>query len=119
LSGHAVQVRRVYDAAADDHGYRVLVDRLWPRGLRKDEADLDEWSKQVAPSTELRKWYAHDPKRFKEFSRRYRAELQGGEAAQAVEHIRGLAEARTVTLLTATRDLDISAAAVLAAYLHQ
>jgi uncharacterized protein YeaO (DUF488 family) len=107
----------VYEPAGDDDGYRVLVDRLWPRGLSKDVAHLDEWCKPIAPSTELRKWYGHDPQRFVEFSRRYRAELEQGEAADAVQRIRGLSGKRTVTLLTATKELAISGAAVLAAYL--
>jgi uncharacterized protein YeaO (DUF488 family) len=92
----------------------VLVDRLWPRGLSKDEALLDEWCKHAAPSAELRKWYGHDPERFSEFRRRYRAELRRGEAADAVKHLRQLAKRRALTLLTATKDLDISGAVVLA-----
>jgi uncharacterized protein YeaO (DUF488 family) len=107
----------VYDPPEADDGYRVLVDRLWPRGLRKEEAHLDEWCKPIAPSTDLRKWYAHDPQRFEEFGRRYRGELDAGEAADAVQRIRKLAGSQPVTLLTATKDLDTSGAAVLAAYL--
>jgi uncharacterized protein YeaO (DUF488 family) len=118
LSRPAVRVRRVYDPPEADDGYRVLVDRLWPRGLRRDEAHLDEWCKQIAPSTELRKWYGHDPQRCEEFGRRYRAELDAGEGADAVRRIRGLAGSQPVTLLTATRELEISGAAVLAAYLR-
>jgi uncharacterized protein YeaO (DUF488 family) len=110
----AVRVGRVYDPATPDDGYRVLVDRLWPRGIKKDAAGFDEWCKQAAPSTELRKWYAHDPQHFDEFRRRYRAELRGGEGKDAVEHLRELAGKRTLTLLTATKELDISGAAVLA-----
>jgi len=71
-----VRVRRVYDTPAPDDGNRVLVDRIWPRGLAKARAGLDEWCKHVAPSTELRKWYNHDPARFEEFSSRYHAELK-------------------------------------------
>jgi uncharacterized protein YeaO (DUF488 family) len=108
----------VYDPAGGDDGYRVLVDRLWPRGLSQEGAHLDEWCKAVAPSTELRKWYGHDPQRFEEFSRRYREELERGEAADAVQRIRGLSGDRTVTLLTATKELDISGAAVLASHLR-
>ena len=73
--GPEVRVRRVYDEPAGDDGARVLVDRLWPRGLTKARADLTEWCKEVAPSTELRRWYGHDPAKFNEFARRYRAEL--------------------------------------------
>jgi uncharacterized protein YeaO (DUF488 family) len=109
-----VRVRRVYDAPAGDDGARVLVDRLWPRGLTKARADLAEWCKEVAPSTELRRWYGHDPARFDEFARRYRAELAQPEQAAALRHLHDLAGSRRLTLLTATRDADISEAAVLA-----
>lgn len=105
-----VQVRRIYDDVADGDGTRVLVDRVWPRGLRKDDARYDEWLKDVAPSTELRTWYGHDPDRFDEFRRRYRAELDGSDA---LDTLRGLAEGGTLTLLTATKDPERSQAAVL------
>jgi uncharacterized protein YeaO (DUF488 family) len=108
-----VRVRRVYDAPEPDDGTRVLVDRIWPRGLTKDKARLDLWFKQVAPSTELRKWYSHDPERFEEFGRRYREELKD-ERAQALKHLRELARSGTLTLLTATKHAEISDAAVLA-----
>lgn len=110
---HRVRVRRVYDDALPADGTRVLVDRLWPRGLAKAEAGLSEWCKQVAPSTALRRWYGHDPERFKEFARRYREELAEPERAEALAHLRELAAGGTLTLLTATKDPDISAAAVL------
>lgn len=109
-----VRVRRIYEDPSPDDGTRVLVDRLWPRGVSKADAHLDEWCKDVAPSPELRKWYDHDPDRFDEFSRRYRSELDDGEQADALSHLRDLADDGTVTLLTATKDPDISAAAVLA-----
>ena len=112
-----VQVRRAYEDPAEDDGARVLVDRIWPRGLSKAKAALDEWCKNVAPSTELRKWYGHDPDRFGEFSRRYLQELQDPERAEALAQLRGLAGDRQLTLLTATRRADISEAAVLAALL--
>lgn len=111
---HRVQVRRVYEAPQRGDGSRVLVDRLWPRGISKEVAALDEWCKQAAPSAELRKWYGHDPQRFDEFRRRYRAELRAGDGAAATKHLRDLANRRTLTLLTATKQLDISGAAVLA-----
>ncbi len=109
-----VTVRRVYDAPDASDGARVLVDRVWPRGLSKDRAHLDEWCKQVAPSPELRTWYGHDPARFDEFKRRYLAELEAPERAAALSHLRELAARRPLTLLTATKDSDISQAAVLA-----
>jgi uncharacterized protein YeaO (DUF488 family) len=109
-----VRVRRVYDEPEPGDGTRVLVDRIWPRGLTKDKARLDLWLKQVAPSTELRKWYRHDPERLEEFGRRYREELEDAERAQALEHLRELARSGTLTLLTATRHAEISEAEVLA-----
>lgn len=113
-----VRVRRVYEASARDDGIRVLVDRIWPRGLTKAKADLDEWCKDVAPSTELRKWYRHDPARFEEFTRRYHAELQEPGRSQALAHLRELAKGRTLTLLTATKQPEISEAEVLAQMLR-
>jgi uncharacterized protein YeaO (DUF488 family) len=114
MKGEEVRVRRVYDAPEPADGTRVLVDRLWPRGLAKAKADIDEWCKDIAPSTELRKWYAHDPARFDEFSRRYQTELKEPEPAEALAHLRTLAKGRPLTLLTATREPEISEAAVLA-----
>jgi uncharacterized protein YeaO (DUF488 family) len=108
-----VEVRRVYDAPRADDGRRVLVDRLWPRGLSKERAHLDEWCKQIAPSTDLRRWYGHDPGRYDEFSRRYRAELEDPDRAAALAHLRELAGRGQLTLLTATKRGDISEAAVL------
>ena len=110
----SIGLKRAYEAPAKSGGCRILVDRIWPRGLAKDKARLDQWCKQVAPSTELRKWYSHDPERFEEFGRRYREELKGGERAQAVQHLRELAKSGTLTLLTATRHAETSEAAVLA-----
>ena len=109
-----VRVRRVYDPPAGDDGQRVLVDRLWPRGLSKERARLDDWCKEIAPSNELRKWYGHDPDRYAEFARRYRAELDDPERAAALAHLRELADQGRLTLLTATKRSDISEAAVLA-----
>jgi uncharacterized protein YeaO (DUF488 family) len=108
-----VRIARIYDEPTDDDGRRVLVDRLWPRGVSKEKADLDDWCKEVAPTDELRRWYGHDPERFEEFSARYRAELEEGEQGEALARIAKEAGAGTVTLLTATKDLDLSQAAVL------
>ena len=113
-----VQVRRAYDTPERSDGVRVLVDRIWPRGLAKAKADFDEWCKEVAPSTELRKWYGHDPARFKEFTRRYHAELKQPERSDALAHLRKLAEDRTLTLITATKQPEISEAEVLARMLR-
>ena len=109
-----VQVRRVYDPPEANDGQRVLVDRLWPRGLSKERAHLDDWCKDIAPSNELRKWYGHDLDRYAEFARRYRAELGDPERATALAHLRELASQGRLTLLTATKRSDISEAAVLA-----
>ena len=117
MATHKVQVRRVYEAPARGDGNRVLVDRIWPRGLTKEKANLDEWCKTVAPSTELRKWYHHDPQRYSEFARRYREELTEPERAEALAHLRTLAKERDLTLLTASKAVDISEATVLAAML--
>jgi uncharacterized protein YeaO (DUF488 family) len=114
MAGRKVRVRRVYEDPEPGDGTRVLVDRIWPRGLTKARAALNEWCKDVAPSGELRTWYGHDPDRFAEFVRRYRLELQDSQRAEALAHLRGLSNDRQVTLLTATRQPDISEAAVLA-----
>ena len=113
-----VKVGRAYDPPAPGDGTRVLVDRLWPRGLTKAKAQLDEWCKEVAPSTELRKWYHHDPAQFAEFTRRYRAELEEPGRCEALAHLRELANEGTLTLLTATRSPEISEAEVLAEMLR-
>jgi uncharacterized protein YeaO (DUF488 family) len=109
-----VRARRVYDEPAASDGRRVLVDRLWPRGLAKEAAHVDEWLKAVAPSDGLRRWYGHDPAKFDEFRSRYGDELREPERAKALMHLRELAAAGTITLLTATKDLDRSQAADLA-----
>lgn len=113
-----VKVRRVYDPVDADGGRRVLVDRLWPRGLSKERAHLDEWCKDISPSTELRKWYGHDPDRYDEFARRYRAELEDPTRADALDHLRDFAQHGRLTLLTATKHSEISEAAVLAEVLN-
>ncbi|CAM3281498.1 Type-5 uracil-DNA glycosylase [Tsukamurella hominis] len=112
-----VRVKRVYEAEAAGDGERILVDRLWPRGISKDRADLAQWCKEVSPSTELRKWYEHDPAKYPEFVERYRAELAEPEAAAAFEGLRARVDAGPVTLLTASKAEDISHAHVLAALL--
>ncbi|WP_399093649.1 DUF488 domain-containing protein [Streptomyces sp. BBFR2] len=105
-SADGLRIRRVYEEPEPSDGARVLVDRLWPRGLSKDHADLTEWCKDVAPSTDLRRWYGHDPERFAEFADRYREELARDAAAgEALEHLRELAGEGPMTLLTATKDL--------------
>lgn len=114
-----VRLGRVYNDRSGADGTRVLVDRLWPRGLAKSAGKVDEWVKAVAPSDELRRWYGHEPAKFSEFRRRYQAELRDGEQAGALARLRELAAAGPVTLVTATRDLEHSQAAVLAEQLRE
>ena len=111
-----VEVVRVYEDPGRRPGeHRVLVDRLWPRGVRKEALDFDEWPKDVAPSADLRRWYGHDPERFGEFARRYRTELDCEPGASVAERLREIAGGRgRLVLLTATRDVEHSGAAVLA-----
>nr|WSX74705.1 DUF488 domain-containing protein [Streptomyces sp. NBC_00899] len=113
----SISCRRVYEETTPEDGTRVLVDRVWPRGVRKADAHLDEWLRDVAPSTDLRRWYGHEPDRFAEFRRRYHAELADSGHHAAAAHLRDLAGQGRLTLLTATKDLDRSQAAVLAEWL--
>ncbi|TMJ02909.1 MAG: DUF488 family protein [Alphaproteobacteria bacterium] len=106
-----IRLKRAYDAPGNDDGLRILIDRLWPRGIAKSKLKLDAWVKHLSPSHELRKWYRHDPEKFAEFRRRYVAELkaQGG----GLDELRAAVRGQTVTLLTATKELDLSHAIVL------
>ncbi len=108
----AIRTKRVYEPAEGDDGYRVLVDRLWPRGTTKAAASVDEWARELAPSQELRKWFAHKPERFEEFRRRYLEELRSAE--QKLESLRARAREETVTLLFGARDTEHNNAVVLA-----
>lgn len=114
-----VRVKRVYDEPAADDGTRVLVDRLWPRGISKERAHIDLWLKEVAPSRELRSWFGHDPEKFAEFRRRYEAELASGEAQQALNKLRELVRQGPVTLIFAARDAEHANARVLEDLLTQ
>jgi len=109
----SVEIHRAYEDPPSSGGRVVLVDRLWPRGVSKEKAWWDEWLKAVAPSTELRRWYGHDVERFEEFVRKYHDELDSPPAAVALEHLEELAGAGTLTLVTATHDVEHSAAQVL------
>lgn len=97
-----LSLKRAYEPAAPEDGYRILIDRLWPRGVSKEEAALDDWLKEIAPSIDLRKWFGHDPSRWREFQRRYRAELRGH--TEELDRIRHLAKARHVTLVYSAHD---------------
>lgn len=112
-----IAYRRIYDETSAADGVRVLVDRVWPRGLRKEDAHVDEWMRDIAPSTELRRWYGHDPDRFAEFRKRYLAELGTEQRQHAAARLREIARGKRLTLLTATRDVEHSQAAVLARWL--
>ncbi len=113
MATNSIRVKRVYEEPDRSDGARVLVDRIWPRGVTKEDAALDQWCTAVAPSAGLRKWYGHDPGRFGEFERRYRDELANDAAVRALDELRQLARRAPLTLITATTDTDISAAEVL------
>jgi uncharacterized protein YeaO (DUF488 family) len=106
-----LRLKRVYEHAASDDGVRILVDRLWPRGLSKTKARLDAWEKEIAPSPALRRWFGHDPARWTEFQRRYRAELR--DQSEKLDQIRALARKSTVTLVYGARDEEHNGAVVL------
>ena len=110
-----VAIKRIYERAGAHDGYRALIDRLWPRGLSRQRAALDAWLVELAPSSALRTWFHHDPKRWSEFARRYRAELRA--QAEALDALRHRSERMRVTLLTATREPRINHAVVLRALL--
>jgi uncharacterized protein YeaO (DUF488 family) len=117
-SGQIVRVGRIYAAAEAGEGARLLVDRLWPRGVSKEAAALDEWCRDVAPSNGLRRWYGHDPARFGEFTQRYRQELAEPEGSAALGRLRDWHQRGPVILLTATKTVEISHADVLAVILR-
>ena len=112
-----VKRKRAYDPAAAGDGYRVLVDRLWPRGVSRERAHLDEWARELAPSEELRKWFNHDPARFKEFRARYRRELQAHD--DEVDTLRRRARKGPLTIVYAARDAEHNDAAVLEELIRQ
>ncbi len=109
-----VRIKRVYAPPASEDGYRVLIDRLWPRGLAKEAAAVDLWLKEIAPSTELRKWFGHDAERWTEFAQRYREELKDPERAAALERLRAIVrDRRCVTLLFGAREETLTHATLL------
>ena len=107
----SIRIKRVYDPPGADDGLRILIDRLWPRGLAKSKLKLDAWPKHLSPSSGLRKWYQHDPEKFAEFRKRYVAELKA--QGEGLDELRAAIKGETVTLLTATKELDLSHATVL------
>ncbi len=112
-----ISIKRIYEPAKPDDGFRVLVDRLWPRGLSKDKARLDLWLKDIAPSDKLRKWFGHDPARWGEFRKRYGNELEGKE--DLLRTLAGKAESGKVTLLYGAKDTEHNQAIVLKEHLEE
>ena len=112
-----IAIKRAYDKPGPRDGLRILIDRLWPRGVSKAKLKLDAWPRDLTPSTSLRKWYGHEPARFAEFRRRYKAEL--AKHKEQLKALRAMIKGRAVTLITATRELDLSHAAVLRRILQQ
>ena len=111
-----LKIKRVYDAPSRTDGTRVLVDRVWPRGMTKQQAAVDVWLKEIAPSTELRKWFGHEPSRWKEFQQRYRAELE--DNGEALDALRAQIRKGPVTLLFGARDEEHNNAVALLGYLQ-
>jgi uncharacterized protein YeaO (DUF488 family) len=113
-----IKIKRVYEMAAEDDGFRILVDRLWPRGLSKEKAEVDLWLKEVAPSDELRKWFAHDPEKWEDFKRKYGKELAAKQ--ELLKEIRRIEEEKgTVTLVYSARDVEHNNAVALQAVLEK
>lgn len=110
-----VHIKRIYEAPASGDGYRILVDRLWPRGISKEKAALDLWLKDIAPSSELRTWFGHDPERFEEFKARYETELAQNPALDQLQYL--IKQHQNVTLLYAAHDPQVNHAIVLRDYL--
>jgi uncharacterized protein YeaO (DUF488 family) len=107
-----IRMKRVYEPATPDDGYRVLVERLWPRGVSKEKAQLDAWEKGISASNDLRRWYGHDPDKWDEFQRRYEHELESPEAQAILDDLAERARNGTVTLVYASKASDISCSAV-------
>lgn len=105
-----LKIKRAYEESSKDDGVRVLVDRVWPRGVSKEEAQIDWWAKEIAPSTELRKWFGHEPERYPEFKRRYKAELEDNEA---LARLKKLVKEGDVTLVYGAKDEEHNQATVL------
>ena len=113
-----IRTKRIYDAPSKDDGYRILVDRLWPRGLTKEEARIDLWLRQIAPSDELRKWYSHDPEKWEEFKKRYEQEL--ADKKDLLRKIKQLEkEERAVSLLYSTKETERNNAVALLGFLKK
>jgi uncharacterized protein YeaO (DUF488 family) len=115
-----IHIKRAYDPPAKSDGYRVLVDRVWPRGVRKEDLQLDEWAKELAPSTKLRQWFGHDPERWDEFRKRYESELKDSESKAEMKRVLDAAKGgRTLTLVYGAKDEEHNQAVVLSKLLKQ
>ncbi len=114
-TGATIQLKRAYDTPAPEDGIRILVERLWPRGVRKEQLALDHWAKQIAPSPGLRTWYGHEPARWEEFSHRYRAELDAN--TDELIDLTARVEGQRVTFMFAARDVERNSAVVLRTYI--
>lgn len=114
-----IQLKRIYEHADVNDGCRILVDRLWPRGISKEKAQLDHWMKDLAPSDALRKWYRHDPQKFEEFKTRYKKELQETERKELLSQLLTISEQQKITLLFAAKDEQYNQAVILKEILEQ
>ena len=106
-----IKIKRIYDPPTEDDGFRILVDRLWPRGLTKEKAKVDLWLKEIAPSDKLRKWFSHDPKKYEEFKRRYAKELE--DKSEILKRIKSESKKGTITILFSAKDTEHNNATVL------
>jgi uncharacterized protein YeaO (DUF488 family) len=116
MSVDDIKIKRIYEPATVEDGYRILVDRLWPRGVSRDAAKLDLWLREVAPSTELRQWFNHDPEKWEAFVTRYRAELDNNQ--ESIDVLMCVTQRQTTTLLYSARDTEHNQAVVLQPYLR-
>ncbi len=106
-----IKIKRIYDPASPDDGKRIYIDRLWPRGMKKEEVKIDEWLKEISPSDALRKWFGHDPSKYGEFKRRYKKELE--EHSETLERIKKEAKKKRVTILFSAKDVEHNNATVM------
>ncbi len=106
-----IKIKRIYDPASRDDGKRIYIDRLWPRGMKKEEAKIDEWLKEISPTDRLRKWFGHDPSKYAEFKRRYKKELE--KHSEILERIKKEAKKETVTILFSAKDVEHNNATVM------
>lgn len=111
-----VKIKRVYDPVSPGDGKRILVDRLWPRGIKKEDAAIDEWLKDIAPSTEIRKWYSHDPAKWGEFRKRYKGELK--QKTEIIDRLRQESKKKTITLLYSAKATELNNAVALKEFIE-